>query len=101
MVILTLVFALIVTRIVECYLFIKRVSKVCYTYDWEFVDANENHLLDIIKKDYHLTNNWSAYNFLYLKGPSPLSIFFSIKPITIEKQYDKAVVDRIKKYAII
>jgi len=101
MIVLTLIIALIVTRIVECYLFIKKVSKLCHEYDWNFVDANVSHLTEIIKDDYHKRNFWSAYHFFYLKGPSPLRMFFSIKKMTIEKQYDKTVIERIKKYAII
>ena len=52
-------------------------------------------------KNYYMTNKWSAYNFLWLNGPSPLSMFLSFKSMTIENQYNKEVVDRIKKYEII
>ena len=38
---------------------------------------------------------WSAYNFLFLKGPSPLSMFFSFKRLTIENIYSKEVVARL------
>jgi hypothetical protein len=55
-------------------------------------------VLEIIKKDYYLTQTWSAYNFLYLKGPSPLSMFFSFKGLSLEKQYDKEVVKKINEY---
>ena len=101
MIIIALFIALIGTRILECYFFIKKVSKVCHQYDWAFVEENENLLLTIIKDDYHLTSKWSAYNFLFLNGPSPLSIFFSLKPITIERQYNKSAVEKLNKYAII
>jgi hypothetical protein len=49
---------------------------------------------------YYLTSEWSAYNFLFLKGPSPKQMFLSFKPLTIEYQYNKEAVDKIKKYEI-
>jgi hypothetical protein len=60
-------------------------------------------LVAIIKdrKTYYLTNEWSAYNFLYLKGPSPKSMFLSFKRLTIESQYNKEVIDRLKEYEVI
>jgi hypothetical protein len=92
---------LLFIRLVECYIFIKKVNKVCGEYDWKHVDANAELLLEILEKDYFLTNKWSAYNFLYLKGPNLLSIFFSFKPITIEAQYDNKAVEKLKIYEII
>jgi hypothetical protein len=53
------------------------------------------------RKGYYMTNDWSAYNFLYLKGPSPKSMFLSFKKLTIENQYNKQTVDRLKEYEII
>jgi hypothetical protein len=97
--VLVLVFVLV--RAVECYIFIKKVSKICYQYDWKHVDANANLVLDIIKKDYYLTNTWSAYNFLYLQGPNPITMFFSLKPMKLESIYNKEAINRLKKYEII
>ena len=57
--------------------------------------------LDMQDKDYYVTKEWSAYNFLFLKGPSPIAMFFSFKSMTIENHYNKHVVDRIKQYEII
>jgi len=91
--------AVFLVRGVEFYLFIKKVSKLCSDYDWKYVDSNEHLVLEIIKKNYYKTNEWSAYNFLYLKGPSPFSIFFSFKLLTIENIYNKDIVEKIKKYA--
>jgi hypothetical protein len=53
------------------------------------------------RKGYYMTNDWSAYNFLYLKGPNPISMFLSFKKLTIENQYNKKIVDRLKEYEII
>jgi hypothetical protein len=58
-------------------------------------------LLEIIKNKYYLNNEWSAYNFLFLKGPSPITLFFSLKPMKIEKQYNEEAVKKLKKYEII
>ena len=101
MIVLILLATLIAIRFRECYLFIKKVSKVCKEYDWKHLETNELLLLEVLEKeDYYTTSDWSAYNFLYLKGPSPLRIFFSFKPITIEAQYNKEVVKKLNKYEI-
>jgi hypothetical protein len=47
-----------------------------------------------------VTSEWSAYNFLFLNGPRPLSMFLSFKKLTIECQYNKEVIDRLKEYEI-
>ena len=98
MVVSFLICSFIIIRLIEVYFFIKRISKVCHQYDWKHVNQNDMLVLEIIKKDYYLTNSWSAYNFLYLKGPSPLSMFFSLKKLTIEKQYSEEIVKKINKY---
>ena len=76
---------LISVRALELYLFIKRVSKICKAHDWKHVDLDENSslVLEIMKKDYHLTSKWSALNFLFLEGPSPLNMFLSFKPLIL------------------
>lgn len=92
---------LILVRVLETYLFIKKVSKVCHQYDWKQVNNDDMLILEIKEKDYYLTSNWSAYNFMFLKGPSPLSMFFSFKILTIENQYNKEVVDKLIKNEVI
>jgi hypothetical protein len=96
-----LILGLVIVRCIETYYFIKKVSKVCHQYDWKHVNQNDLLFLEIQKEDYYLNCDWSAYNFLYLKGPSPMSMFCSFKPLTIEKQYNKEVVNTLKKYEII
>jgi hypothetical protein len=101
--IIGLVLVILVTRIIEFILFMKKVSKTCHKYDWKYVNKHPMCLLDMMKnrKGYYMTNDWSAYNFLYLKGPSPKSMFLSFKKLTIENQYNKKIVDRLKEYEII
>lgn len=101
--IIGLILATLVTRIIEFVLFMKKLSKICHKYDWKYVNKHPMCLLDIMKnrKGYYMTNDWSAYNFLYLKGPSPKSMFLSFKKLTIENQYNKKTVDRLKEYEII
>lgn len=82
-------------------MFIQKVNKLCGKYDWKFVETNEEKVLDIIKKDYYMNNEWSAYNFLYLQGPNPLNLFFSLKPLTLEAQYNKEAIEKLKQYEII
>ena len=102
MVVLGLIIGLFSIRAIETYFFIKKVSKVCLKYDWKVINENPELLLvKMADKDYHLTNKWSAYNFLYLNGPSPIFMFLSFKRMTIENLYNKEVVNRIKKYEII
>jgi hypothetical protein len=98
--VITLIFILVVilTRITQVYLFIKQVSKTCYIYDWMCVDENPLLLLDIVKDKYFITSEWSAYNFLFLKGPSPLSMFFSFKHLTMENIYCKRALARLKRH---
>lgn len=98
-----LILLTIITRVIEFILFMKKVSKVCYKYDWKYINKHPMNLLDFMKnrKTYYLTSEWSAYNFLYLKGPSPKSMFLSFKRLTIESQYNKEIVDRLKEYEVI
>lgn len=98
--IIGLVLVTLVTRIIEFILFMKKVSKTCYKYDWKYINKNPMCLLDMMKnrKGYYLTNEWSAYNFLFLKGPSPMSMFLSFKKLSLEGQYNKSTVDRLKEY---
>lgn len=101
--IIGLILVTLVTRIIEFMLFMKKVNKACYKYDWKYINKHPMCLLDIIKdrRTYYFNSEWSAYNFLYLKGPSPKSMFLSFKKLTIENQYNKKVVDRLKEYEII
>jgi hypothetical protein len=100
---ITLLFLIILisVRALECYFFVRKVSKICNKYDWKYVNENDTLLLEILEDKYYLNKEWSAYNFLFLKGPSPLSMFFSTKSITIEKQYNKEAIKKLKKYEII
>jgi hypothetical protein len=98
-----LIIGLFITRAIETLLFIRKVSKACYKYDWKFVnDGNDLLLLEMMQSDdYYVSKEWSAYNFLYLNGPSPLFMFLSCKRLTIKNLYNEDVVNRIKKYEII
>ncbi len=101
MLVLLLIIGFLIVRTIRVYYFIKQVSKACDKYDWNFVEDNERYVIDIMKENYYLNSDWSAYNFLFLKGPSPTDLFFSLKPLTIENQYDSFAVDKLKKYEII
>lgn len=98
---LALLLTFIVVRIIECYIFIKKVNKICGRYDWKYVESNEDKLLEMMQKDYYVNSKWSAYNFLFLKGPNPLTLFFSLKPITLEAQYNIEAIEKLKQYEII
>ena len=102
MIAIYLIIGLLVIRGIETYRFVKSISKLCYKYDWKVINENPDFLLiKMADKDYHLTSKWSAYNFLWLNGPSVLTMFFSFKSMTIENHYNKRAVERINKYEII
>jgi len=102
MVAIYLIIGLLVIRGIETYRFTKMISKLCYKYDWKIINENpELLLIKMSNKDYFMTNKWSAYNFLWLNGPSPLSMFFSVKSMTIENHYNMDIVNRLNKYEII
>ena len=93
------VFAMIITRGIELYFFLKRVSRKCYKYDWKHVDHNGHLLVEMLTdEDYTKTREWSAYNFLFFKGPSPLEMFFSFKSLNIETQYNQEAVKKLRQY---
>jgi hypothetical protein len=101
--IIGLILVTLVTRIIEFIFFMKKLSKVCHKYDWKYTNKHPMCLLDMMKnrKGYYLTNEWSAYNFLFLKGPSPMSMFLSFKKLSLEGQYNKSSVDRLKEYEVV
>lgn len=94
----------ILTRVIQLYRFLKQVSKLCHIYDRNYLnkhgDTNVLLVLDYMTENYHLTAEWSAYNWMFFKGPHPLSMFFSIDPLTIEGQYGKEAVDRLTEYSV-
>lgn len=80
----------------------KKITKVCYEYDWKVANENSGYVIDMISDaNYYVYKEWSAYNFLFLKGSKPMDMFFSLKRLTIESQYNKELVNRLKKYEII
>ena len=96
---IVLVSAMLITRGVELYIFLKNVSRTCSKYDWKHVDHNGHLLVEMFTDDdYTKTREWSAYNFLFYKGPSPLEMFFSFKSLKIETQYNKAAVKKLRQY---
>ena len=100
----TLVILILSIRAFQVYTFIRKVSKFCHIYDRNYVnehgDENIQVILDFTQENYHLTTQWSAYNWIFLKGPNPILIFFSTEPLTIEYQYGKNVVDELEKYYV-
>jgi len=94
--------SLIITRGFQLYLFLKKVSKVCNDYDWKHADKYGFPAVEMLESEhYYVNSKWSAYHFLFMNGPNPLLMFFSSKPLTIEGQYDKEYVDRLKEYEVI
>lgn len=81
----------------------KKVSKVCHKYDWKYVNKHPMLLIEMVKNKngYYVTNEWSAYNFLYLKGPSPKKMFLSFKPLRIDTVYNNDAIKKLKEYEII
>tara|TARA_R100000988_G_scaffold93042_1_gene57256 strand:- start:147 stop:470 length:324 start_codon:yes stop_codon:yes gene_type:complete len=99
---LLLILTILIIRGVELYFFLKKISSLCHKYDWKHVDNNDFLLVDMLSdEDYTKTKEWSAYNFLFYKGPSPLEMYLSFKSLKIETQYNKEVVKKLKQYEAI
>tara|TARA_B100001063_G_C16705390_1_gene524912 strand:- start:892 stop:1209 length:318 start_codon:yes stop_codon:yes gene_type:complete len=93
---MTLIVLSLGLRAVKFRKFMKNITKVCHIYDWKHVDDNGELLLEIIEENYWLTAKWSAYNFMYLRGPSPWRIFFSFKKLTLDNFYDQQVIEQVR-----
>jgi hypothetical protein len=94
---MTLLLSFILFRFILVYFFIKKISKLCFSYDRRFVKKNNEYFAAIIKDKYYFKKySWSAYNFLFLRGPSFIQMVFSIKPLTLESQYDKESVNKLR-----
>tara|TARA_Y100000389_G_scaffold187573_1_gene209144 strand:- start:2805 stop:3128 length:324 start_codon:yes stop_codon:yes gene_type:complete len=99
---LLVVLMILIVRGIDLYFFLKKVSSVCHRYDWKHVDHNDILLVDMLTdEDYTKTREWSAYNFLFYNGPSPLEMYLSFKSLKIETQYNKEVVKKLKEYETI
>lgn len=101
---ITLVLIAVATRIIQTYKFLKLVSKLCHIYDRNYLnehsDENTQLIMDFMKKDYHLTAKWSAYQHVFFKGPNPYLMPFSLKPLTIEGQYGESTVRKFNEYYV-
>jgi len=101
---ITLVLAAVITRVVQTYKFLKTVSKLCRIYDKKYVykwfEVNPSLITAAQQDDYHLTETWSAYQWVFFSGPNPWLMPFSVKPLTIEKQYGKEIVDKLTEYKV-
>lgn len=78
----------------------RNISKVCHLYDWRHVDENGELLLEIIKENYWINSKWSAYHFMYLKGPNPYLMFFSFKRLALENFYEQEIIQKVKQKVI-
>jgi hypothetical protein len=88
-------------RLFQLLKFIKNISIVCHIYDWKCVDEDpESKLFEIAEEDYFLKSEWSAYNFMFLKGPSPIKMYFSFKPFGLEYFYDNEIINKIKNKVV-
>jgi hypothetical protein len=96
------ILGIFIVRGIHLYFFLKKVSKECNDYDWKHADKYGFPAVEMLEsKHYYVTSKWSAYHFLFMNGPNPLLMFFSLKPLTIEGQYNKDSIDRLKEYEVI
>jgi len=90
-----------VVRLFQLIIFVKNISKICHIYDWKCVDEDpEVHLLEILKEGYYEKCEWSAYNFMFLKGPSPIKMYFSFKPFGLEYFYEEEIINKVRNKVI-
>jgi hypothetical protein len=88
-------------RLFQLLKFISNISKVCHIYDWKCVDEDpETRLLEILEEGYYEKCEWSAYNFMFLKGPSPLTMYFSFKPLGLEYFYEDDIINKVKNKVV-
>lgn len=95
---------ILVVRIFEFVLFIKKVDQVCNAYDWKYVENPHNikYIRDLLTdSDYYVKHDWSAYNFMVMRGPSLWKIFFSLTILNIENIYGKESIERLREYEVI
>ena len=104
LIVLSLIVLVLLFRTVQVYKFLKLVSKLCNIYDRNYInehgDINISIVLEYIKENYHLTAEWSAYKWMFFKGPSPYSMFFSFEILDIEGQFGKKAVDKLAEYHV-
>lgn len=102
----TILAVLLVIRGIEYRLFVKKTMRACHVYDCahaakRFEEHNDASLVrEMFSDGYELSSDWSAFNFVMFEGPSPITMFFSFKPLTINSQYDSEVVKKLNRYAI-
>jgi hypothetical protein len=101
---ITLALAAVITRVIQTYKFLKTVSKLCRIYDKKYVykwfEVNPEIIAAAEKDNYHLTEPWSAYQWVFFSGPNPWLMPFLMKPLTIEGQYGKGVADKLAEYDV-
>ena len=98
--------AVIFIRAIELKFFIKRTLRTCHLYDCNFASNrfenynDESLIVKMLDANYAKKADWSAFKFVMFEGPTLATMFFSLKPLTIKRQYDKRVVDKLNNYAI-
>jgi hypothetical protein len=102
MILVWLMSFVLVVRYFEFKKFILKISDICDEYDWKYIDEHPSYIVDKAKdKDnYFMYSEWSAFNFLFLKGPSPKKMFLSFRKLSLEKHYSKEVLERLEKYGV-
>jgi len=104
LIVLSLIVLVLLFRTVQVYKFLRLVSKLCNIYDRNYMnehsDENIQLVLDFMKKDYHLTAEWSAYQWVFFKGPNPYLMVFLFRPLTIEGQYGESTVRKFIDYYV-
>ena len=104
LIILSLLVLVFLFKTVQVYKFLKLISRFCYIYDRNYInehgDEDISIILDYTKEKYHLTAEWSAYNWMFFKGPNPYMMVFLLKPLTVEIQYGKEVMSKLRKYYV-
>jgi hypothetical protein len=92
---------LLFLRFIKVYRFINKVSTLCYIYDWNYcIRENNEYLSEVLKEKYYEINEWSAINWFLYDGPTFIELFFSFKSLTLEIQYSKDKIYKLRKYGV-
>ena len=100
-----LILVVLTTRFLAWRRFMRYISKICDRYDKQCI-FKANRIPELIAKlkdpdAYFLHHDWSAYHFLFLKGPHPYPILFSFRAYKIENFYSTSVIERLRSAGIL
>lgn len=81
---------LITVRFLEFMVFMKKINSLCNDFNWKLMDFRPSYFVEAYKyngDDYRFHFDWSSHKFLFLKGLSPIKMYFQPKILIPENFY--------------